>query len=264
MGLFFGLGLAGLIAMSIVAFGLGRQSAGDHTPAFTSPSSETVPADMPGENLLTAGTQNQTPYAPSPEELYQALDITTVMHEEFSHGDKPAEFQRYVVLHDTEGDGRPEDIVSYWAGNGRGVAAHFVVGKDGRIAQCVPLDRIAHHVGFGDTGHNEQYDVTDESRDDKVGSATIGSLFADYGMNSYSIGIELVHVGGEGGYPAEQLEALDSLIAYLDAFYAEQGCANAGQIIDHKAWRSGNSDTSAEFAEYLRNYQDHRSHVANA
>ena len=76
-------------------------------------------------------------------------------------------------------------------------------------------------------------------------------------MNSYAFGIELVHVGGSGAYPAAQLEALDGLIAYIDAYYG----GNAGQIIDHKAWRSGNSDTSKEFADYLANYQDHRTHT---
>ena len=81
-------------------------------------------------------------------------------------------------------------MVEYWDGNGAGVAAHFVINKDGSIVQCVPLDSITHHAGFGDTGHNEAYGVEDESRDDKEGTTSIGSSFADYGMNSYSIGIE--------------------------------------------------------------------------
>lgn len=59
-----------------------------------------------------------------------------------------------------------------------------------------------------------------------------------------------MHQGGEGDYPARQLEALDSLIAYIDAYYG----GNAGEIIDHKMWREGNSDTSPEFAECLANY----------
>ena len=74
-------------------------------------------------------------------------------------------------------------------------------------------------------------------------------------MNSYSVGIELVHVGGQGGYPEAQLEALDRLIALIDAHYGFES-----EIIDHKAWRSGNSDTSPEFAVYLKNYQSSRTH----
>ena len=161
----------------------------------------------------------------------------------------------HIVLHDTEGEGSASSVVEYWDGNGAGVAAHFVINKDGSIVQCVPLDSITHHAGFGDTGHNEAYGVEDESRDDKEGTTSIGSSFADYGMNSYSIGIEMVHVGGSGDYPEAQLEALDGLIAYIDAYYGFES-----EIIDHKAWRTGNSDTSPEFAEYLANYQDHRTH----
>lgn len=187
----------------------------------------------------------------------EKLDLTKDIRESFDHGEKGAEFQKYIVLHDTEGEGSASGVVDWWDSNGQGVAAHFVINKDGSIVQCVDLDRITHHAGFGDTGHNEKYGTTDESRDDKVGTQPIGSWASDYGMNSYSIGIEMVHVGGSGDYPAAQLEALDSLIAYIDAYYGIES-----QIIDHKAWRSGNSDTSKEFASYLANYQDHRTHDA--
>ena len=109
------------------------------------------------------------------------------------------------MLHDTEGDSGPEDTVAWWAGNGNLVAAHFVVGKDGHIVQCVPLDRIAHHAGYGDTGHNELYGIEEDGRDDMLGTVPIGSNFADYGMNARSVGIEIVHVGGSGPYPEEHL-----------------------------------------------------------
>lgn len=197
----------------------------------------------------------EKPAGPDPDALRAKLSITEDYRDSFIHGEKGAEFQKYIVLHDTEGEGSAAGVVDYWDSNGSGVAAHFIINKDGSIVQCVPLDAITHHAGFGDTGHNEQYGVTDESRDDKVGTTSIGSDFADYGMNSYSIGIEMVHVGGSGDYPAAQLEALDGLIAYIDAYYGFEST-----IIDHKAWRTGNSDTSPEFANYLANYQDHRTH----
>lgn len=173
----------------------------------------------------------------------------------FVHGDKPAEFQKYIVLHDTEGEGDAAGVVNYWDGNGAGVAAHFVVNKDGSVVQCVPLDKIAHHAGYGDAGHNERYDIVEDGRDDMVGSVPIGDWAPDYGMNAWSIGIEMVHVGGSGDYPAEQLQAVDALIAYIDAYYGFESA-----IIDHKAWRTGNSDTSPEFAAYLASCQDHRTH----
>ena len=187
--------------------------------------------------------------------LWAQMRITEDYRGSFVHGEKPAEFQKYIVLHDTEGDGDAASVIDWWDGNGAGVAAHFVVNKDGSIVQCVPMDKIAHHAGFGDTGHNERYGVEDESRDDKVGTTPIGSWASDYGMNSYSIGIELVHIGGSGDYPEAQLQALDALIAYIDACYGFES-----EIIDHKAWRSGNSDTSAEFAGHLSSYQEKRTH----
>ena len=189
------------------------------------------------------------------QECRAALNLTEDYRASFSHGSKGAEFQKYIVLHDTEGESDAASVISWWDSNGKGVAAHFVVNKDGSIVQCVPLDEITHHAGFGDAGHNAKYGVEDESRDDKVGTVPIGDWAPDYGMNSYSIGIEMVHVGGSGDYPKAQLEALDALIVYIDAYYGFEST-----IIDHKAWRSGNSDTSPEFATYLANYQDHRTH----
>ena len=184
-----------------------------------------------------------------------ALNISEDYRQVFYHGTKTAEYQKYIVLHDTEGDGSAANTVAWWAMSGQRVAAHFVINKNGSIVQCVPLDVIAHHAGFGNTGHNARFGVTDESRDDKVGTVPIGAQAADYGMNSYSVGIEMVHVGGSGYYPEAQLNALDKLIAYIDAYYGAEST-----IIDHKAWRIGNSDTSPEFARYLANYQNHRTH----
>lgn len=201
----------------------------------------------PEEEEIVAG--------PSAAELRAQLDITEDFRESFVHGLKGAEFQKYIVLHDTEGDGNASSVVNWWDSNGNLVAAHFVINKDGSIVQCAPLDAIVHHAGFGDTGHNALYGVEDESRDDKLGTSPIGSWASDYGMNSYSIGIEMVHVGGSGDYPAAQLEALDALIAYIDAYYGFESA-----IIDHKDWRTGNSDTSAEFAPYFENYKVARTH----
>lgn len=188
------------------------------------------------------------------EARLERLDIVEDMRPAFDHGEKGREFQRYIVLHDTESEADAASIVEYWDQAGAGVAAHFIVNRDGSIVQCVPLDRIAHHAGFGDTGHNELYGVMDESRDDKVGTVPIGGDMADYGMNSYSVGIEMAHVGGQD-YPEAQLEAVDALIAYINSYYGFES-----RIIDHKGWRTGNSDTSPEFAAYLANYQAKGTH----
>ena len=183
--------------------------------------------------------------------VWASVNIIQDIRWQLSHGSKPAQYQKYIVLHDTEGGGSPQNVIEGWASNGQRVAAHFVVGKDGTVVQCVPMDNIAHHAGYGNRGYNAQFGVPEDGRDDKRETSSY-----DYGMNGYSIGIELVHEGWSGErYPEAQLGALDRLIAYIDSYYGFQST-----IIDHKMWAYGNSDTSAEFAGYLANYRSKRAH----
>ncbi len=233
-------------AFAVAAFALVFALFGCASAPVPSSASSSAPLDVSDQPELSSSSTASIP---------ANLRLTEDYRESFVHGDKPAEFQKYIVLHDTEGDGEAAGVVDYWDGSGAGVASHFIINTDGSVVQCVPLDKIAHHAGYGDAGHNEQFGITEDGRDDMVGTVPIGDWAPDYAMNAWSIGIEMVHVGGSGDYPQEQLQALDSLIAYIDEYYGTQS-----QIIDHKDWRSGNSDTSEEFASYLANYKDHRTH----
>lgn len=155
------------------------------------------------------------------------------------HDYKPWEDQRYIVLHDTEGLGTPASVLNWWSRpKNPGVATHFVIGRDGSVLQAVPLDNVAYHAGSG--------------------VPKLYSTFkTPYGMNYHSIGIEMIHVGRDQSHPytKAQLQALDRVIAYIDGYYGKK-CT----IIDHKAWAIGNSDTSPEFARYLKNYKKYRSY----
>lgn len=183
------------------------------------------------------------------------VNIVQMIYPQLSHGAKPAHRQKYIVMHDTEGIGAPENVVYGWVAAGNYVAAHFVIGLDGRVVQCVPMDDIAHHAGWGGFGFNARYGVSDESWDDRRGTA--GNRYSNsYGMNSFSIGIELVHVGAShAAYPEAQLRALDGLIAYIDNYYGFES-----QIIQHKDWTPGNSDCSDEFQPILANLRRTRTH----
>jgi hypothetical protein len=228
----------------------------DHTSALNS--EPLIQYQQPEEQMAEDQTEgSETSTENQQGTTLPAISIVEDYRESFVHGDKDAAHQKYIVLHDTEGEATPASVINWWDNNGNLVAAHFIIGKDGTIHQCAPMDKIAHHAGYGDAGHNSAYGITEDGRDDMAGSAWVGDWAPDYGMNAWSIGIELVHVGGSGPYPEEQLNALDTLIAYIDASYGFEST-----IIDHKAWRSGNSDTSLEFSEYLYNYQDHRRHSA--
>ena len=265
--------LALLMALSFI----GCQTNGDNTALKDQPildvERDMASAQAPVLDQSTAGGSNKDPTAgiggstENPEPLAPedsltgtanppdpaGLEIIYDFRPALAHGYKGPEHQRYIMLHDTESTASPRSVIDYWDGTGSYVAAHFVVGRDGSVYQCVPLDQIAHHAGFAPAGYNGRFGVADESRDDRRGTAYVAGR-PDYGMNSHSIGIELVHSGG--GYPAAQLEALDRLIAYIDACYGGWG----GEVIDHKAWAVGNSDTSPEFAGYLQSYQERRSH----
>ena len=194
-----------------------------------------------GEGALLPNTN------PSADALRARLNLTTYLQPSLTYNYKGADWQGYIVLHDTEGGGDPMNVVDGWLYNGAGVASHFVVGLDGSIVQCVDMDYVAHHAGWGNRGFNREFGVREWPYD--------GSVDTNYGMNFCSIGIEMVHWNGQGYYPEAQLNALDNLIAYIDAYYGFEST-----IIDHKMWAIGNSDTSSDFASYLDNYRRLRHH----
>lgn len=244
-----------LVAMLVLMTGCSLLAQDDSEPETSSGNSSEVyyPTITEEPTIEEPTTKESTAKEPTAEELLKELDLTVSYRPSLSHGPKTAAYQKYIVLHDTEGNGSPQSVVDWWEGNGNLIAAQFVIGKDGSIVQCVPLDEIAHHAGFGNAGHNKKYGVTEDGRDDMRGTKAIG--LPDYGMNAWSVGIELVHSGDATPYPEAQLEALDNLIAYIDAYYGFEST-----IIDHKAWRKGNSDTSSAFSTYLSNYQSTRTH----
>lgn len=235
------------VAAAIVALAALLVCTGCSTPSSTM-------SDAPGSEQGIVSKQARSTM--SAVELRSTLNISEDFRDQFIHGVKDGQYQKYIVFHDTEGDADAASVVSWWAGNGKQVASHFVVNRDGSIVQCVPIDSIAHHAGFGDAGHNALFGVEDESRDDKVGTEPVGDWAPDYGMNSYSVGIEMVHNSETGeAYTEEQLQAVDGLIAYIDAYYGSQS-----QILEHREWRSNATDCSPEFAQYLENYRATRTH----
>lgn len=114
-----------------------------------------------------------------------------------------------VIWHDT--DMRPNSgpaLVRYWHVNpGAGNCAHFVIYEDGKIIQCVPVNRNANHAGG-------------------PGFLRINN----YHPNSVSIGIELCNPGklrvrdykyycqdGGGEYPAKGVDTVTAWAPYTPA-----------------------------------------------
>jgi N-acetylmuramoyl-L-alanine amidase len=62
------------------------------------------------------------------------------------HSPRGGQAIRAIIYHFTAGP-RLEGTVRWFRSNPSRVSAHFVIGKDGRIVQMVPLNRAAHHAG---------------------------------------------------------------------------------------------------------------------
>lgn len=56
--------------------------------------------------------------ASSADDLRASLHISERCYEDLDHGPKPADCQKYIVLHDTEGDSSPADTIDWWESNG--------------------------------------------------------------------------------------------------------------------------------------------------
>lgn len=51
-----------------------------------------------------------------------------------------------VIIHVTDGRARPEPVAEMWQEPHHGSSAHFVIGQDGAVIQCVPLKDVAWHA----------------------------------------------------------------------------------------------------------------------
>lgn len=108
-----------------------------------------------------------------------------------------------IIYHFTAGP-KLEGTVEYFKKNSSQVSAHYVLGKDGRIVQMVPLDRASHHAGNS-------------------------VLAGKKGVNSFSVGIEIVNWGAllKQGQPyrdsnQQQKRCLHPFCTYTGSKYTGQ------------------------------------------
>ncbi len=109
----------------------------------------------------------------------------------------PGERIDTIIIHDTESPGvkMAQTIAKYFDDPASGVAAHYVIGKDGEIVQCVHDAEEANQAGI--------------------------SMFRGRPhVNAFSLGIELVNSqSGHDPFTSAQYESLGRLVAYLVARY---------------------------------------------
>jgi N-acetylmuramoyl-L-alanine amidase len=90
---------------------------------------------------------------------------------------------KYIIMHFTTGT-KMESTISHFKNPSAGVSTHLLIGRDGRVVQFLPFDRIAHHSGFSWWERQSN-------------------------LNKYSIGIELDNAGllsrGSAGWMARKI-----------------------------------------------------------
>lgn len=90
---------------------------------------------------------------------------------------------KYIIMHFTTGT-KMESTISHFKNPSAGVSTHLLIGRDGRVVQFLPFDRIAHHCGFSWWERQSN-------------------------LNNFSIGIELDNAGllsrGKDGWTARKI-----------------------------------------------------------
>ena len=137
----------------------------------------------------------------------------------------------YIMMHHTASTDF-DNTVAYMCRRTSAVSAHFVVGKNGEVAQLVPLTKRAWAAGIG---------------------GPYGLIPKNSG-NAYCVAIEMVNKGdNRDEYTTAQLRALDELIAHID-----KEIGRKLPIIDHKTYAPRRKiDMRSNFP--LDNYQIYRS-----
>lgn len=112
---------------------------------------------------------------------------------------------KFIVLHNTMSDSI-ESTLHWFEDRLSGVSAHYVIGKDGKIYQCVALKNVAWHAGQ--------------------------SRYKDYdAINRYSFGIELVSSKTDGSDTTQiQRDTALTICWILANMYGLDG----DSIINHK------------------------------
>ena len=109
-------------------------------------------------------------------------------HQSPNHSSRRGHDVECIVLHSTEG--AFDSAVAWLCNPDSGVSSHYVIAKDGRIAELVsPLEKAWH--------------------------AGVSYFRGETNVNAFSIGIEMEHFDGQEKWPDEQVAACSLLCAWL-------------------------------------------------
>lgn len=116
-------------------------------------------------------------------------------------------------------------------------SAQFIIGMDGEIIQCMPIDEVAYHAGSSQVDPDSGKIYTDLAR------KLLGTQYCglQYTPNHATIGIELCHKDWQGEFSDKTLDSLVELTAWLFDEYKPTLIDPKKQILTHKlivGWKS--------------------------
>ena len=136
---------------------------------------------------------------------------------EFSRPGKRLHAVKGIVMHWTAAAAQDARAVRWYfeckkAGTGGYGSAHFIIGQEGEIVQCMPELEVAYHCGSSQADPKSGRIYTDEAR------ARFGKYAENpdtLSPNLVTIGIELCPKDDEGNFTEKTLDAATELCAYL-------------------------------------------------
>lgn len=174
----------------------------------------------------------------------ESQDVSITRRPSDNHGGKYAAGKAdTIVLHYTAGRSA-ESAVKTLTGDGTGVSAHLVVGRDGKVFQLVPFDTVAWHAGTseyrGRVGLN-RYSIGIEMDNAGILKRTADNQFEAWFGGTYpaSDAIEGIHRNEQvtrfwHRYSEAQIEVVERICATLIATYGINTIVGHEEIAPHR------------------------------
>ena len=133
-------------------------------------------------------------------------------------------------------------------------SAHFIVGIDGDIIQCIPENEVAYHCGTSrPISPNSTQIYTDMAR----------TVFGKYcqsptsnSPNNCTIGIEMCHPDWSGEFTNDTLEATSEVLRHLINKYNKKDILTHNEVVGWKDCPRWFVEHPSELSQYLNHVMD--------
>lgn len=155
-------------------------------PQTTSPVPATVTTTIPPQTTTQpAQTTTKPSLVPTNNEMKQLIQEKYLTKNSPSRVGHRRTATKQIVIHYVANPGSSAlNNWKYFQNSGNYVSSNFIVGLDGEIIQCMPIDEVAYHAGKEEVNYN-------------------------------SIGIEVCHPGADGKFSEATYQSLVKLVSWL-------------------------------------------------